>query len=789
MNHSHISGKISILLSAMLGVCAAFVCAQTQTQASTLASNLAVTQVPFQELTPATRAPRQSTAPTTGAATQSGAQSTATVPATTAPATTAPATTVPATTVPATTAPITNAATQTEAAKKLSTPDGMLPQWSGSAAPAPAVTEITNESPANQQGMEQKLEAVANGAPPVVDVTDHGTVTLAAQGIEITKLLELLSIKSKLNIVASEKVKALVSVSLYDVPVDQALDALLTVNGFVWERQGPFIMVYARAEKELLDKSKMKRDARVFTLQFLAPDDALALVKPLLSEGGTAVSLGKVKEGFEPTLSDGGGDTYAFATRVLVNDYPEVIEKAAGILKDTDVQPQQVRVEATILVADVTEDDAFGLDITAVGNIDFATVTGGPMNAFNDLKSGAIKPANATANAASMYPVGTVDPTLKLGVISNDVAIFLQMLDQVKNTTVLARPSVTVLNRQKAQVNIGQKLGYLSTTQTQTSTTQEVQYIDTGIKLTFRAFISPDGMVRMELAPSITAATYENVVSQGADSQIPNQSNQDLRTNVRVKSGQTIVLGGLFREVSSTTNRQIPLFGDLVPGALSGQKDATLRQEVIFLVTPTIVEDPKSSMDGDMALKVIDAVQTGARAGLLPFSHAQIAGNYQTQALDAWRAGDTKKASLYADQAIRVSPISPSMIQLREDIRANNSAPWKTKLDSLDLLPDYIREKGTVLGFPQGVPKDVPGATPNTTSTPETIDPPVAVPGAEPAKTITTNTAAPTTQAVKVAPVTLAVKTSQNIEFKNNGVDVGYILTPPEPTQQPKEKQ
>jgi hypothetical protein len=217
----------------------------------------------------------------------------------------------------------------------------------------------------------------------------------------------------------------------------------------------------------------------------------------------------------------------------------------------------------------------------------------------------------------------------------------------------------------------------------------------------------------------------------------------------------------------------------LVPGALSGQKDATLRQEVIFLVTPTIVEDPKSSMDGDMALKVIDAVQTGARAGLLPFSHAQIAGNYQTQALDAWRAGDTKKASLYADQAIRVSPSSPSMIQLREDIRANNSAPWKTKLDSLDLLPDYIREKGTVLGFPMGVPKDVPGATPNTTTTPATA-PPAAVPAAEPAKTITTNAAAPTTPAVKTNPAN---------DGKNYGVDVGYILTPPEPTQQPKEKQ
>jgi type IV pilus assembly protein PilQ len=207
-----------------------------------------------------------------------------------------------------------------------------------------------------------------------VSVTDHGTVTLAAQGIDITKLLELLSIKSHMNIVASEKVKAQVSVSLYDVPIDQALDALLTVNGFVWERQGPFVMVYTRAEKEAMDKAKMKREARVFTLQFLSPDDALTLAKPLLSEGGTAVSLGKVKEGYEPTIADGGSDTYAYATRLLVNDFPDVLEKAAKVLKEADVQPQQVRVEATILVTDVGEEDAFGTDISVVGNIDFASV-------------------------------------------------------------------------------------------------------------------------------------------------------------------------------------------------------------------------------------------------------------------------------------------------------------------------------------------------------------------------------------------------------------------------------
>lgn len=592
-------------------------------------------------------------------------------------------------------------------------------------ASAPAQTEPAPEPAPSEPLAQTASPSAANDAS--VSVTDHGTVTLAAQGIDITKLLELLSIKSHMNIVASEKVKAQVSVSLYDVPIDQALDALLTVNGFVWERQGPFVMVYTRAEKEAMDKAKMKREARVFTLQFLSPDDALTLTKPLLSEGGTAVSLGKVKEGFEPTISDGGSDTYAYATRVLVNDFPDVLDKAAKILKEADVQPQQVRVEATILVADVAENDAFGLDISAVGSINFGNVVGGPMNAFDSLKNGTQKPypGKGTANDASLYPeIEGTNPTLQVGVLTNDLAIFLQMLDEVRNTTVLARPTVTVLNRQKAQVNIGKKLGYLSTTQTQTSTTQEVQYIDTGVKLTFRAFISPDGMVRMELAPSIIQAQYATVKFQGTDTSIPNQANQDLRTNVRVKSGQTIVLGGLFTDSSDTRNRQIPLLGDAIPGAFSGQSDVTKRQEVIFLVTPVIVEDPKSAADGDQALKVIDAVQTGARAGLLPFSHAQIGGNYQMQAMEAWRAGDKAKALLYADQALRVTPNLPSMIQLREDIRTDNAGPWKSKLDSLDMMPDYIRKNGMLLGFPQGVPKDAAAAPTKSADATEPVSAP-----------------------------------------------------------------
>ena len=90
---------------------------------------------------------------------------------------------------------------------------------------------------------------------------------------------------------------------------------------------------------------------------------------------------------------------------------------------------------------------------------------------------------------------------------------------------------------------------------------------------------------------------------------------QELRTNVRVKSGQTIILGGLFKEQSQVTNRQIPGLGDLIPGAFSGASSQMVKQEIIFLITPTVVEDAQDYKAGDMALRTSEAARVGGRAG------------------------------------------------------------------------------------------------------------------------------------------------------------------------------
>ncbi|MBM4098536.1 MAG: hypothetical protein FJ260_01070 [Planctomycetes bacterium] len=579
------------------------------------------------------------------------------------------------------------------------------PAADGSAAPEGGVPWGVPGANAAQGGVSTPLAGPGGGPPdagaqrsaaqrpePKVDVNAEGRITLSAQAIDISKLLELLSIKARHNIVASDKVKGQVTVNLFEVPLEEALNAILEVNGLAWKREGDFIYVRTQAEVD----AARERVARIFTMQFLSADDTIAFVKPVLTEGGSAVALGKVDAAYKPTVENGGADSFAFSAKVMVNDYPEVVERIARIVEELDTPPKQVRVEATILTVELTDDTAFGLDISVVGNIDFASLAGGPLAAFDEVKAGDIAPATpSTANQASLYPsaTGAPPPTAKVGVMTNDVAVFLQMLDQVVDSTVVARPTVTVLNRQKAQVLIGERIAYLSTTQTQTSTTQEVKYLDVGVKLVFRPFVSPDGMVRLELAPEVSTARIKDIdAAGGGKATVPDEVTQTLHTNVRVKTGQTIVLGGLFREQSTVTNRQIPGLGDLLPGAFSGASGQMKKQEIIFLITPTVVEDAQDYRDGERALAVADAAKVGGRAGLLPFSESHLAGNYQLQALEAWKKGDRSTALYYADQALRTQKASPSMLTLREAIRTDSKAGYRSELDAIDLLEPRQRE-------------------------------------------------------------------------------------------------
>lgn len=507
-------------------------------------------------------------------------------------------------------------------------------------------------------------------APPGVVVTEHGTVDLAVQDADLSQVLEMLAIQGRRNILAGSEVSATVTANLFNVTFEEALDAILRVNGYGYVEEGNFIYVYTAEALAGLEQGAAGMAHRIFVLSHLAAEDAEAMIAPLLSDDGESAHVGDVDSGFDPDTRDGGADSYAFTPKLVVHDHPENIEAIASLLHELDTPPDQVLVEATILQTDVDEDNAFGVDFTALSHLSFEALTGGPLSAASDLISGDVVTSDAVAATGTVGNTSQGSAGLKIGVIRDGVGAFLRVLDEVTDTTVLARPKVLCLNRQRAEVLIGRRVGYLSTTQSDatSTTTQTVEFLDTGIHLVFRPFISPGGMIRMEIYPRVSEASPQQVTTiQQQQVTIPDEITQELTTNIRVHDGETIVLGGLFREKTQITRRHIPLLGDvpLIGPLFRGHDNAVEREEIIFMLTPRIVRDTRLLEPGDAGSSRRSDVQVGSRPGLLPVSQARITEGYGRRAITAHRDGDLSSARYWADLALALDPDQPTLLGVR----------------------------------------------------------------------------------------------------------------------------
>ena len=616
----------------------------------------------------------------------------------------------------------------------------------GVASAQTAVVDASDNSPdlaAETAGVDQPMPQVAppNEPEPVevqegeadVAATDYGTFNLNARDIDLTQILEMLSEVSHRNILAGRDVTATVSVNLYDVTFEEALKAVLEVAGCASIEEGNFIYVHPREHVEQVLQARRKRGTRVFELYYLSAMDAEGIASPLLSEGGTAVALGDVEEGFSPSLESGGMDAWAFSARLVVNDYEPELDAIAEILKDLDVPPTQVQVEAAILLASVRERNGFGVDFSFVTSMNFTDFAGplgpltpvSPVGIVNNLLGGETSSTNVVAGQGNNGATG--EGTFKLGIIKDGFSVFIRALDDVTDTTVLARPKVMCLNRQRARIHVGRDVGYLTSTVTDTSTTQAQEFLPTGIELVFRPFIAPNGMIRMELNPSLSDAIARDV--QGFDGQpvtVQDKTTNNIITNVRVRDGETIVLGGFFQEKSVIIRKQVPLLGDIpIAGNMfRGQDDDIDRVEIIFLLTPRIIRDEQLYEMGQESLEIMDTVRVGVRSGLLPWSRDQITANYNHDALQAYRDGELDLALFYANASLRQDVGQAEMHRFREKLSGERTPHWERSLGhrilmrEMEMIPaDRIDVIDPVEQF-QGDDRPVP-APPITAEEPE----------------------------------------------------------------------
>jgi len=533
-----------------------------------------------------------------------------------------------------------------------------------------------------------------------VKVDENNLVDLHVADEDLATVLEMLSIQSQKNIIASKNVKGRVTANLYRVTFYEALDAILSSNGLGFMEQGNFIYVYTAEElKQIADESRV-RVSKVIELNYLNSNDAAEFVKPLLSSG---TNPGQIKTNGKtatfPALGDTptGSDDYAHNAMLVVFDYEENVAEIERLLRSIDTRPAQILVEATILQTSLTENNAFGVDFSIVASMNFGDFVqiGGPTSAVNALIGGrsssggsGVLPADRGGSAISSTVGNTAGQGgLKVGIVSNDVAVFMRVLDEVSDTTIVSNPKILTLNRQPSRVLVGRKVGYLSTTTTDTASTQSVEFLDTGTQLYFRPFVTSEGMIRMELKPQVSDAVIREISdATGAAVTIPDELTNELTTNVLVRDGQTVVLGGLFSETTIATRRQIPVLGDIpiLGQAFRGNEDEISRNEIIFLVTPTIVNDQALAEAGQRALEQKEAVRAGSREGLLFWSRERRTAMLNLEAEELAAKGDREGALWKLRQSLHLNPQQPEAVQMRERLGGEHTNwPHRSMLEDI----------------------------------------------------------------------------------------------------------
>ena len=502
-----------------------------------------------------------------------------------------------------------------------------------------------------------------------VSVSDSGTVEIHVNDANLVEVLRMLSLQSQRNIIASNQVNGHVTANLYGVTVREALDAILHANGYAYREQGNFIYVYTTKELADIEKSEKQLSTEVYRLFYTPAANAIVMIKPVMSPDGQVSSTTPATVGIAEGGSDAGGDTHATEDMLVITDYPDNLEKIRKVVAEIDRRPQQILVEATILQAQLSEDNALGVDFQVLGGIDFSTITsslGQITGADLNSTSTAVGNKNVSSiGTGNSFSSGVPAGGLKLGIVTNNVAVFLSALESVTDTTILANPKVLALNKQRGEVIVGRQDGYITTTVTENAQTQTVQFLETGTRLVFRPFIGDDGYIRMEIHPEDS--------SGGVTNGLPSKVTTEVTSNVMVKDNHTIVIGGLFRENSTTSRAQIPGLGNLpLAGVLfRQQRDTTTRQEVIILLTPHIIKDDDVyAHDSAEQMKVIEQMRVGVRKGMMPWGRERLAESaYQSAVAEMAKENPDKCKALWnLNVATNLNPHYTEAIVMKEEL-------------------------------------------------------------------------------------------------------------------------
>lgn len=355
------------------------------------------------------------------------------------------------------------------------------------------------------------------------------------------------------NLIASKSVSGIITLTLRDVPLRRALDAMLNMNGFSYIVEGNIIEIGTSAELTSEDEQG-KLITQSFSLNFAKAETIQVPLKAVLSKNGSI-------------------QIDARTNTLIVTDTMPKLRQAAAMIERLDTSIKQVMIEAKLIEVSTTKENELGIKWLATKGDVGATF---PTSKYPEIDAGAQSNSPAvSAGFAGILQIGTIAGSHKIGLILNALATST-------DANILANPRVTTLDNKTARINITTEFPYLSSFSKETGIAS-YSSVSTGITLEVTPQVNPSGFITMKVKPTVSS-----VVSPGPP---PVVDRRETETEVLVKDGDTLVIGGLLKEDEITKISKVPFLGDipLIGFLFKDKYTQKTKKDLIIFITPHIL--------------------------------------------------------------------------------------------------------------------------------------------------------------------------------------------------------
>ncbi len=438
------------------------------------------------------------------------------------------------------------------------------------------------------------------------DMPKPGNVTVNFKDVDILSVLNYLSEVSGVDIVPSPGVDAVVTMKLRDKPWEVALDIVTRNYGYVYSREGNIIRV--------VPKSKLQMEeaiTEVIPLNYVVEDTE-----------GKEKNITKLMEAVTYIIDERAGEKATFlpsANAMVVTTIPTRMTAIKEMVNKVDKKTPQIMLEAKVIEITLDRNDQFGVDwnavVTAAGAqrpTTFPFTNTGILN-FLPGEQRRYFPTDTTGIDSAVFPLTDTTPISAVTVAEYfqygtlDFSTFtatLRLIDEWDNTNIISSPRITTLNNQTAVIKVITNL-YLQKQQktTDTATTVTVEFEkdprEIGVILEVTPHVNDRGEIAVNLKPEVSSdITFQTLEVQGGNqTQALRYNTRSADTQIMVKDGETIFIGGLISETITKEDHKLPILGDLFGGipvigsAFKYEQDNKDKTEVVFFVTVHLLKD------------------------------------------------------------------------------------------------------------------------------------------------------------------------------------------------------